>query len=121
MKRQNKVTGRRGEEVALTELVKKGYRLLARNWGSKFGEIDLVMEDGEVVVFVEVKTKVGEDFGLPEEEVTERKFAQVRRMGEVFLVEKGMWNRACRIDVVAIVLNRDGRMSRLDHYRSAGY
>ena len=86
MKRENKITGKRGEDIALADLLKKGYRLLIRNFRNKFGEIDLVMEDGQTVVFIEVKTRVGDDFGLPEEEVTERKFAQVRRMGEVFLV-----------------------------------
>lgn len=121
MKRENKITGKRGEDMALADLQKKGYQLLTRNFRNKFGEIDLIMEDGQTVVFVEVKTRVGEEFGLPEEEVTARKFAQVRRMGEVFLVEKGLWGRACRIDVVAIVLAHGGEVVRLDHYRNVGY
>ena len=116
MKQENKIIGKRGEDIALAELLKKGYRLLTRNFRNKFGEIDLVMEDGQTVVFVEVKTRVGEEFGLPEEEVTARKFAQVRRMGEVFLVEAGMWGRACLMDVVAIVLIRGGEVARLTHY-----
>ena len=117
MKQENKIIGKRGEDIALAELLKKGYRLLTRNFRNKFGEIDLVMEDGHRrIVFVEVKTRVGEEFGLPEEEVTDRKFAQVRRMGEVFLVEAGMWGRACRMDVVAIVLTRGGEVARLTHY-----
>lgn len=116
MKSENKIVGRQGEEIALGHLLEKGYRLIEQNFRNRFGEIDLVMEDGQTVVFVEVKTRVGEDFGSPEEEVSARKFAQVRRMGEVFLVEKGMWGRACRVDVVAIVLSRDGAVSRLTHY-----
>ncbi|MEK7525120.1 MAG: YraN family protein [Patescibacteria group bacterium] len=116
MKRKNKITGNRGEEMALAELTQKGYLLLARNFRNRFGEIDLVMEDGATVVFVEVKTRVGEEFGLPEEEVSARKFAQVRRMGEVFLIEKGLWGKACRVDVVAIVLTRAGEVTRLTHY-----
>lgn len=120
MKRENKIIGNRGEEIALADLLKKGYRLITRNFRNKFGEIDLIMGDGQTVVFVEVKTRVGEEFGLPEEEVTARKFAQVRRMGEVFLVEAGMWGKACRVDVVAIVLNDNGEVIRLNHYRNAG-
>lgn len=116
MKRENKIIGRRGEDIALAELTKKGYQLVERNFRNRFGEIDLIMEDGTTVVFVEVKTRVGDDFGSPEEEVTERKFAQVRRMGEVFLIEKGRWGRACRVDVVAIVLTRGGEVARLTHY-----
>ena len=120
MKRDNKIIGSNGEELALTNLLAKGYRLLARNFRNRFGEIDLVMEDEKTVVFVEVKTRVGEEFGLPEEEVSARKFAQVRRMGEVFLVEKGMWERPCRVDVVAIVLTSEGEVARLTHYKNAG-
>lgn len=120
MKQENKITGSRGEEMALTELLEKKYRLLCRNFRNRFGEIDLVMEDGQTVVFVEVKTRIGDDFGLPEEEVSARKFAQVRRMGEVFLIEKGMWARACRVDVVAIVLTGKGEVVRLNHYINVG-
>ena len=116
MKRENKIIGGRAEDLALAELVKKGYQLLERNFRNRFGEIDLIMKDGVTVVFVEVKTRVGEEFGLPEEEVTERKFSQVRRMGEVFLVGKGLWGKACRVDVVAIVLTRGGEVVRLTHY-----
>lgn len=116
MRQENKVTGKRGEDIALADLLKKGYRLITRNFRNKFGEIDLIMEDAQTVVFVEVKTRVGEEFGLPEEEVTARKFAQVRRMGEVFLIETGRWGKACRVDVVAIVLARGGEVARLTHY-----
>ena len=116
MKRENKIVGNRGEDIALVELTKKGYQLVERNFRNRFGEIDLIMEDEATVVFVEVKTRVGEEIGLPEEEVSARKFAQVRRMGEVFLIEKGLWGKACRVDVVAIVLTRAGEVARLTHY-----
>ncbi len=117
MKSENKKTGSRGEELALGKLLSKGYQLLQKNYGNKFGEIDLVMRDGKTIVFVEVKTKIGDDFGTPEEMVNRNKLARVRKMGEVFLVESGNWNCPCRIDVVAVVLSLAGEVVRLTHYQ----
>lgn len=118
MKGQNKNTGKKGEELALAELLKRGYRLVESNFGNRFGEVDLVMRDGEVIVFVEVKTKVGDLFGAPEEMVDRRKLARVRRMGEVFVVERGVKDAACRIDVVAVVLSSSSKLERLTVYKN---
>jgi putative endonuclease len=62
--------GDKGERLAEKVLLKKGYKLLARNFRSRFGELDLVMQDRETLVFIEVKTRVNTKFGRPEEAVT---------------------------------------------------
>jgi len=85
MKTDNKKTGNRGEDLATEFLGNKGYLILERNFRTRFGEIDIVCLDGEILVFVEVKTKKGHDFGEPEEMVNKSKLAQVQRMGEVFV------------------------------------
>lgn len=85
MKSDNKKTGNKGEELACGFLKKKGYLIVERNFRTRFGEIDIVCLDGEKLVFVEVKTKIGHDFGEPEEMVSKSKLAQVQRMGEVFV------------------------------------
>lgn len=85
MKKDNKVTGNRGEELASNYLQKKGYKIEERNFRTRFGEIDIVCWDGPILVFVEVKTKKGHDFGEPEEMVNRTKLMQVQRMGEVYL------------------------------------
>ena len=69
--------GHWGESVAATHLEAKGYVILARNWRCRLGEIDLVAQLGDVVIFVEVKTRRGRDFGLPEEGVTLRSVAEM--------------------------------------------
>jgi len=117
MKSNNKVTGNKGEELAAGYLSKKGYKIIERNFRTRFGEIDIVCWDGETLVFVEVKTKIGHDFGEPEEMVNKGKLAQVKRMGEVYLLDKCL-DVACRVDVVAVVLESDGSVERIEHYQA---
>lgn len=114
-KTANKTTGRTGEQLAVKQLEKKGYEILETNWGTKWGEIDIIARDGQTFVFVEVKTKVGENFGSPEEMCNWRKLAQVQRMAE------GYWpavNALRRIDMIAVVLGRNGQPTRIDHYEA---
>ena len=116
MKSNNKVIGNRGEELATEYLQKKGYKIIERNFRTRFGEIDIICSDGPTLVFVEVKTKIGHDFGEPEEMVNKSKISKVKRMGEVYLQDKGM-SVSCRVDVVAIVLTEFGLTERLVHYQ----
>lgn len=88
MKSANKITGNRGEDLAAGFLENKGYLIIERNFRTRFGEIDIVCLDGQILVFVEVKTKIGHNFGEPEDMVSKSKLAQVRRMGEVFITTK---------------------------------
>lgn len=123
MKSENKKTGNLGEDLACRFLEKKGFLIQERNYRTQQGEIDIVCWDAQILVFVEVKTKIGHDFGEPEEMVGKRKLAQVRRLGEIF-VEKNRfevlrrWGGQCRVDVVAIVLEEDGEVERLNHYQA---
>jgi putative endonuclease len=104
MKKWNREKGGRGEKIAEKFLKKKGYKIVEKNWGNKFGEIDLIGVEEETVVFVEVKMKSGDEFGSPEEMVGRKKMEQIRRMAEVYLMEKGGWKRyiGFRIDIVCI-------------------
>jgi len=128
MKINNKVTGNRGEDLAVEYLEKKGYKIEERNFRTRFGEIDIVCWDAQTLVFVEVKTKIGHDFGEPEEMVDKRKMAQVQRMGEVYMrtqelkesrtQDEERWKGACRVDVVVIVLKENGEVEKLEHYEA---
>ncbi|OGD83485.1 hypothetical protein A2572_00265 [Candidatus Collierbacteria bacterium RIFOXYD1_FULL_40_9] len=85
MKKDNFLTGRKGEEIAANFLGNKGYLIVERNFRTRFGEIDIVCLDGAILVFVEVKTKIGHVFGEPEEMVSKSKLVQVQRMGEIYI------------------------------------
>ncbi len=117
MKKENFLTGRIGEQLASKYLEEKGYKIEERNFRTRFGELDIVCWDGDILVFIEVKTKIGHDFGEPEEMVDKNKLSKVKRMGEVYVQDKN-FEGSCRVDVVAIVLSENGEVERFDHYQA---
>src|SRR5580692_4512188 len=94
--------GRRGERAAEKYLRRNGYRIVARNFRAAGAEIDLVAMDGDVLVFVEVKTRRSRDAGAPEEAVDERKQKQIRRAAELFATRYREDEIEMRFDIVAV-------------------
>ena len=92
----------RGEVAALSYLEAKGYRVLAKNFACPIGEIDLVMQDGDVVVFVEVKARETLAYGEPIEAVTPQKVRKIATTAQRFLVKNRMLGRSVRFDVVEV-------------------
>ncbi len=122
-KKENYNKGKNGEEMAREFLVNKGYRLIEMNYTNKLGEIDLIVTDDFTLIFVEVKLKIGDKFGTPEEMITKRKLGQVKRVAEGFLVlERQIAKKfdKYRIDGVCIVLNNDRTVNRINHYENIG-
>ncbi|HEX8966974.1 MAG TPA: YraN family protein [Chloroflexota bacterium] len=119
MSRYNIELGRFGELVAETHLVKHGARVLARNFRSEPGEIDLVIEHEGDLVAVEVKTRTALDLEAPEEAVTRWKLWRMARGLETFAIDNDMEERHYRLDVVAIELDLDGQVQRCEHIRDA--
>jgi putative endonuclease len=114
--------GRTGEDLALAHLERLGYELVARNHRTRWGEIDLVVHNGEALVFVEVKTRRASGSGRgPWESLHERKRAQVRRMAAAFLAEAKDRPRSTdlRFDAIGVVIDPRGRLVRLDHLEAA--
>lgn len=100
--------GRWAEEVAVRHLAARGLVCRARNFRSRFGEIDLIMEDGGEVVFVEVRSRARATLMAPEESVDGGKQARLVRTAEIWLSRR-RWRRPppCRFDVVAVTGNPD--------------
>ena len=115
MKTENRNVGRAGESVAEEFLVRKGYETVLRNFSTRFGEIDLIMNDNGVLVFVEVKAKKGLIFGSPEEMFTRGKYDKVKRMATVYLKGRDV---SCRIDMVAVVLDELNKRVSVRHYEN---
>jgi putative endonuclease len=109
--------GRRGEELAAQHLAAKGYRIVARNWRCEHGELDLVVRDGECLAFVEVRTRRGRALGTPEESITPAKQARLAALAEAY-VSDNQWPGEWRIDVVAVEMDRRGRLLSVDHYEN---
>lgn len=100
--RDNLNKGRLGEEEAVSFLEKQGYKIIARNFKTKLGEIDIIAKDKDTICFIEVKTRSSDKFGLPSESVTGFKQRQIAKAAIVFLKDKNMLDSAARFDIVSI-------------------
>ena len=136
MKRDNLKKGSIGERATAEYLVKKGYQVIEMNYRTRYGEIDIVCKPGEhsrsernshsgsvrgePLVFVEVKTKTGSDFGEPWEMVDKRKLAQVKRVATMYLKKKKLGEPLCRIDVVGVWLDELLKVTNLEHWENVG-
>jgi len=97
-------TGKRGEELAVAYLAEAGYRIVDRNYRCVFGEIDIVAEEGETLVFIEVKSRRSEAYGDPQLAVGREKQKRISRIAMHYLEEKRLRHRPARFDVVAVKL-----------------
>jgi putative endonuclease len=111
--------GRGAEELAVALLEKRGYRIVSRNWRRPEGELDLVAEDGGTCVFVEVRSRTGEEFGHPLESVDARKRAQIIRSARLYLDAEPTPFAAYRFDVVGVTFHSDGRPPECVHIEDA--
>jgi len=108
-----KELGKKGEEVALRFLKKKGYRILERNYVCKLGEIDIIAKEKDTLAFIEVKTRTSTLFGPPQLSVTPSKQMQLSKAALYFLKEKKLEDVKARFDVVAIILEPQGEKIEL--------
>jgi len=97
--------GRRGEEVAAQYLLRRGCRILARNYRCPLGELDLVAEEDGVIVFVEVKTRRGGRAGTGAQAVTTHKRRRLLRLARYYLAVHGLAGGPCRFDVISLAVS----------------
>jgi putative endonuclease len=117
-KGRRKALGDWGEAAAAVHLERNGYCILERNARTRAGEIDLVARHGETLVFIEVKTRSGTDYGDPLEAVTPAKSRRIRRLAAAWLAEHAEKRSEIRFDVIGIVRREDGT-SEIDHLPDA--
>lgn len=117
MENQKQVLGKEGERIAEKYLRKKGYRLVERNYRCPVGEVDLIALDRRVIVFVEVKTRSDDRFGVPLESVHRRKQQKMIKTALFFLTQHRLDHREARFDVIGISLGH--RESVVEHIQNA--
>ena len=110
--------GNWGERVAKNFLIRQGYGILCTNYKTKLGELDIVAKEEGMIVFVEVKTRSSRSFGLPQEAVNFKKQNKIMRMGLQYLQDHDL-HETWRIDVVAIVMNKNHNVENIDLIRNA--
>jgi len=112
--------GSLGEQVAVEHLRSLGFRIVARNWRCRHGELDVIAADGDrTVVFVEVKTRAGDGFGGLEEAVTPQKLRRIRRLAGIWLAGQHHSWQELRIDVVRVRVGRRDT-PEITHLRGVG-
>lgn len=99
-----------GETIAAAKIKTHGYALLGRNVRTPYGEIDLVAQLGNTIVFFEVKTRSSDEYGLPEEAVNPRKLKHLVNAAQHYIQEHTLFEGDWRIDVIAI----RGRVGQVD-------
>ncbi|HEY5600366.1 MAG TPA: YraN family protein [Candidatus Manganitrophaceae bacterium] len=111
------MTGAEGEEIAAAFLLKRGYRILERNYRTALGELDIIAKEGKTLVFVEVKARSGDYFGAPQFAVDFRKQAKMSRVALAYLSRKKLLPCACRFDVVGVLKSPQG--TRVELFQNA--
>lgn len=102
-KRNNKKTGNAGEELAATFLINAGYTILERNYRTRMGEIDIIARFGNLLTFVEVKTRQGTQFGRPAAAVDYRKQNKIINVARYYMQRNNTVNYHCRFDVIEVL------------------
>lgn len=112
-----KELGNRGEEIATRYLKEQGYRILTRNYRSRYGEVDIICTWEQSIVFVEVKTRASTSFGSPEESITRSKREHIRKVALIYLQSYPHPFKEMRFDVIGILM--DGNEPCINHLVAA--
>ena len=111
------VLGIKGENLAVKFLKKNGYRIIARNYKTPFGEVDIIAQDGNTVVFIEVKTRADDFFGQPFEAVNNRKRRKLKNVA-LFYLKRQSLEFPVRFDVLSIFYRENGK-KEIEHIKDA--
>ena len=99
--------GFEGENYAEKILKNEGYKILQKNFYTKFGEIDIIAKDNDTLVFVEVKLRRSIKYGMPEESVDAKKLQKIQKAGLLYLKQKKVEYKKLRIDVISLLLHNN--------------
>jgi putative endonuclease len=110
--------GKLGENLACAALAERGYAIITTRYRTRIGEIDIVARDGDTTVFVEVKSRAGDEFGGAAAAVTAWKQRKVALMALDYLARYHLEDTACRFDVVTVHVF-DGKPPAIEIYQHA--
>jgi putative endonuclease len=115
-----KKLGEYGEKLAEEHLISLNYLISKMNWRCRSGELDIIAQDADILVFVEVRTRrMTGRFGSPQESVDIRKQRKVRETAQVYLNQYHKHNCKIRFDLISVELSLQGEFIRLDHLKYA--
>jgi putative endonuclease len=114
----SRAEGMQGEALVARYLRERGYQLAAHGYRSRYGEIDLIAWDGDVLCFVEVKTRTNLDMALPREYVTPQKQNKLRKTARMYLAEKRL-DCPARFDVAEVYAKHGFDEARIEYLENA--
>ena len=112
-------SGKKGEELAAKHLIKNGYKILERNFRKPYGEIDIIAQKGENIVFVEVKTRKNDSYGTPSEFVTVKKQSRIKKAAYTYIQENDL-DAEFTFDIIEVYLDK-GKLQKINHIINAFY
>lgn len=118
---RKQLSGIEGENLAVSFLRKKGYKIIERNFHAKGGEIDIIAQDEDALVFVEVKARSTEEYGSPLEAITYRKMKSLIRTAQFYKIKNPNLPEAMRIDAVAITLDSGNKVKSIELVKNISF
>jgi putative endonuclease len=115
----NRFFGNRGERAAVKFLKRQGFKIVARNFENRYGEIDIIAIEGDTLVFIEVKTRRSTRAGSPLEAVDAKKQQQIMRTAQAYLSQRGLNEQSYRFDVIGLLWPEDAKDPEIQHVRHA--
>lgn len=115
------ISGIKGEELAVSHLRKNGYKIIERNFRAKAGEVDIIAQDGDTLVFVEVKARSTNEFGSPLEAITYRKLKSLIKTAQFYKIKNPKLSESMRIDAVAITLDGENNLKSVELVKNISY
>ena len=107
-----KIPGKQGETIAFCYLQENNYKILSTNFTCKIGEIDIIAQKQDVIIFIEVKARATKKFGLPREAVTLNKQKKIKMVATYYLQKTKNFDKACRFDVIEIL---NGKINHIEN------
>lgn len=117
MSKKHLYLGKSGEESAAAFLKNNGYKIIARNYKNKLGEIDIIARENDTICFIEVKTRGSDRFGLPQEAISGLKQRKISKVALSFLKDNNLLNQKARFDVISVMYAHDS--PKLDLIKNA--
>ena len=114
---KKQIEGDIGEKIALEYLKSKGYTIVSKNFRCKQGEIDIIAEDSDNIIFIEVKTRTSTKFGEAKEAVNTEKQKHIYKAAGYFLYKNNLESRFVRIDVIEVYILKNG--VKINHIKQA--
>jgi putative endonuclease len=118
MQKYNQKVGDFGEKLAEQYLLTKGYKILARKLKISYQEIDLIAKKQEQLVFVEVKTRTNENFGLVEDAFSQQKTSNLKLAINNYLENNNIYDENFRLDLIIIKIDKKNKVAKIKHFKN---